>query len=113
MLFTLDSEKVGAFIKGLDEWVESVRSQRKYVYSMAMNRWASPPVPEAEGYLSEASQIELSSANLTETAKGLKDRLEFTVRTNSDGKYTYYLPEGVDDTPENVKKLTQCIRRMA
>ena len=31
MLFTLDSEKVGAFIKGLDEWVESVRSQRKYV----------------------------------------------------------------------------------
>lgn len=105
MLFTLDSEKVGAFIKGLDEWVESVRSQRKYVYSMAMNRWASPPVPEAEGYLSEASQIELSSANLTETAKGLKDRLEFTVRTNSDGRYTYYLPEGVDDTPENVKKF--------
>jgi hypothetical protein len=105
MLVTIDSEKVNAFVGGLDEWVESVRNQRKSVHSVTMNQWATPPVPGTETYLSEASQIELSSVNLNEIAKGLKDRLEFTVQKNSDGKCTYYLPEDVEDTPENVKKF--------
>ena len=104
VLVTIDSGKVGAFAEGLDEWVESVRSQRKNVHSVLTTWWTTPPVPETETYLSETSQIELSSVSLNEIAKGLKDRLEFAVQKNSDGKYTYYLPEDVEDNPENVKK---------
>jgi len=105
VLITIDSKKVTAFIKGLDSWTESVRGQRKSMLNVLVNRWQSPPVAEAESYVNEASQIESSTANLNEITKGLEDRLKFTVQKNSDGRYTYYLPDDAEDTPKNVKKF--------
>lgn len=105
VLITIDSKKVTAFIKGLDSWTESVRGQRKSMLNVLVNRWQSPPVAEAESYVNEASQIETSTANLNEITKGLEDRLKFTVQKNSDGRYTYYLPDDAEDTPKNVKKF--------